>query len=88
MSTALSTKVSLPVAGVASASCGTAITCSGSLVMCRLIVGRWVAGTEKVTYTGSTRATVMSSVLFAVTRLPTFTDRLPVRPSIGERMVV
>ena len=33
--------------------------------------------------TGWTRAIVVSSVWFAVTRLPTFTERLPLWPSTG-----
>ena len=72
---------------LASRSCGVAVT--GKRVaapMCCLIVGGATAGTAKVTKTGSTCAIVMSSVVLAVTRLPAFTVRLPVRPAIGDRI--
>ena len=56
--------------------------------MCRLTVGRCTAGIEKVTNTGCICAMVMSSMVFAVTRLPALTVLLPVRPSIVARIVV
>ena len=89
MSTALSTKVSVPVAGCASVSCGTAMTDSGSPLMCFLIVWRWTAGTVNVTNTGCTRAIVISSVWFACDEAADLHARaLPVRPSIAERITV
>jgi hypothetical protein len=51
-----------------------------------LIVARCTAGTENVTKIGSTCAMVINWVLLAETRLPGFTVRSPVRPSMGEWM--
>ena len=87
-STALSMNLNAPLAGSASASCGVAMTGSVPCVIARLMVGRCIAGTANVTFTGWIWAIVISSVEFAVTRLPLLTARLPVRPSMGEWITV
>ena len=52
-----------------------------------MIVGRWVAGTAKVTKTGCTCEIVVICVLLAVTRFPALTAMSPRRPLIGARPI-
>ena len=86
-STALSMNVSVPVVASVLASCGVADTSSAPAPACCLISDRYTAGTENVTYTGSTCVMVTSDVELAVTRLPAFSSTLPVRPLMGDRIV-
>src|ERR1022692_3081497 len=89
ISTVLSTKVRVPRSSSAvSASCGRERTLRLPRAMYFLMAGNWASGTEKVTYMGSTWLMVIMSILLAVTTLPCLTVRLPVRPSMGEYMVV
>ena len=90
VSTALSTKASAPVRRLRVA----VLRRRGDRqrmpsAMWRLIVGEVDRRHREGDDTPARRcAIVVSSVWFAVTRLPTFTARLPVRPSIGDVIVV
>ena len=89
MSTALSTKVSVPVDGCAVGVLrrrGDRQLAAGHV---RLIVAEVDRRHREGDVAPAARcAIVISSVWFAVTRLPAFTARLPVRPSIGDLIAV
>jgi hypothetical protein len=87
-STMLSMKASSPSTDAGDPSCGVTVTGILFLPSCDLTGASWSAGTANVTKIGSTCAMVISSLVLAFTRLPLFTVRLPVRPSIGDAIVV